>query len=477
MTNIKHVQRKNILADPVAQFMKFYPNAADKLITALTRLQQQYTELEKHLKDKQNQCKKISRQIGEAKGKGLPADNLMQAMQEQSTNKNNLKTQLNDISDDILNYFKQEDNPVHATPQFPIVPPVRIHTDQTVSYDQISISLLNDEDDAWNRYVESNPATSLYHRTEWKNLIHNVFGHECYYFYASNNNSEIVGILPLARLKSRLFGDFMVSMPYFNYGGAVANSLSIEQKLIQAANNHAENVGTNHIEYRDDIARDGLPVRAEKVNMILSLPGTQKVLWNTFTSKLRSQIRRSQREETQVKIGGAECLEDFYSVFAQNMRDLGTPVYGKLFFRKILQTFPQHSKIIIVHMENRPVAAAFLLGHKDTLEIPWASTIKGVNNLSMNMLLYWEVLKFAVKNRYRYFDFGRSSKDSGTFRFKQQWGAKPKQMYWHYWLPENVDLPKLNPDNPKYALAIHIWKKLPIFITKFLGPLIVKNLP
>ena len=131
----------------------------------------------------------------------------------------------------------------------------------------------------------------------------------------------------------------MVSMPYFNSGGAIANSLSIEQKLMQTANSHAENIGSDHIEYRDNISRDGMPVRSEKVNMILSLPDTHEALWHSFTSKLRSQIRRAQREETQVIIGGAECLDDFYTVFAQNMRDLGTPVYGKSFFRKILQQF------------------------------------------------------------------------------------------------------------------------------------------
>jgi FemAB-related protein (PEP-CTERM system-associated) len=178
-----------------------------------------------------------------------------------------------------------------------------------------------------------------------------------------------------------------------------------------------------------------------------------------------------------VTFGGEECLEDFYTVFARNMRDLGTPVYGKTFFSKILQYFAEHSRIVVIHIGNQPVAAAFLLGNKDTLEIPWASTIKDVNHLSMNMLMYWEVLKYAIENRYKYFDFGRSSKESGTFRFKQQWGAKPKQLFWHYWLAKNVELPKLNPDNPKYALAINIWKKLPINITKWLGPLIVRNLP
>jgi FemAB-related protein (PEP-CTERM system-associated) len=253
--------------------------------------------------------------------------------------------------------------------------------------------------------------------------------------------------------------------------------LLIEQKLMDAASNLAKSIGTGHIEYRDEIVRNSLPVRTDKVNMILSLPESEGHLWDTFPSKLRSQIRRAQREKVQVNSGGIECLADFYTVFAQNMRDLGTPVYGKVLFENILQTFPEGCRIINVHHEGRPVASAFLLRYKETLEIPWASTIKDVNHLSINMLLYWEVLKFAIKNRCQYFDFGRSSKGSGTFRFKQQWGAKPKPSYWHYWLPDDVEMPKLNPENPKYLLAISIWKKLPVFLTKILGPKIVRNLP
>ena len=476
MTEISTAQRKKILSDPVTLFASACPDAIEKQITALAKLQQQLLELKKQQKNRRNQCKKISRQIGEAKREGQPTDKLMQAMQEQSAKINNLKAQLSDISENILSYFKSGNDADNATEQFPTLPPVRVHRDPTASDSQISIVLLSDENNNWNHYVESHPGTSLYHRTEWKDLIQNVLGHECYYFYASNNG-EIVGILPLVRLKSRLFGDYMVSMPYFNAGGAIANNLSIEQKLIQTANEHAQNIGTDHIEYRDNIAREGLPVRTEKVNMILSLPDTHDKLWHTFTSKLRSQIRRSQREKVRVDIGDAEYLNDFYTVFARNMRDLGTPVYGKSFFSEILQNFAGHSKIIVISIENQPVAAAFLLSYKNTLEIPWASTIKEVNHLSMNMLLYWEVLKFAIEKQHRYFDFGRSSKESGAFRFKQQWGAKPKQCYWHYWLRNNSGMPSLNPNNPKYKLLISIWKKLPVSVTKYIGPNIVKNLP
>ena len=468
-------KKSRILADPASLFAKVYPNATEDQLLILNRLKQQYVDAKKQLDVIQTQTKKISRQIGEAKRREQPIEHFMHAMREHGQTTKKLKTRLNELSGKILSHFESEKF-TKKTLQETALPPARVHTEKAISDEQISIKRLGDEFDAWNQYVESNPAASLYHRAEWKELIREVFGHECYFFYAICNK-QVVGVLPLVRLNSFLFGDFMVSMPYFNTGGAIANRLLIEQKLMSTANDLAKKIGTGYIEYRDDIARNTLPVRTDKVNMILSLPDKEDKLWGIFPSKLRSQIRRAQRENAQISVGGTECLNDFYTVFAQNMRDLGTPVYGKALFDKILQIFPEDSRIISLHHGGRPVAAAFLLGYKETLEIPWASTIKEANHLSVNMLLYWEVLKFAIKNRYQYFDFGRSSKDSRTFRFKQQWGAKQKQLYWHYWLPDDVKMPQLNPDNPRYSMAITIWKKLPIFLTKWLGPHIVRNLP
>ncbi len=211
--------------------------------------------------------------------------------------------------------------------------------------------------------------------------------------------------------------------------------------------------------------------------MLLSLPDSEQTLWQGFTAKLRAQIRRPQREQTRVFIGGREYLNDFYAVYSRNMRDLGSPVQSKHFIDNILLHFPQNSWLIVIKLGQRPVAAGFLLGLGDTMEIPLASTIREVNSLSINMLLYWEVLKFAIKQNYSQFDFGRSSKNAGTYRFKQQWGAQPKQLYWHYWLGNSETPPSLNPSNPKYAIIINVWKRLPLIIANLLGPAIVRNLP
>ncbi len=477
MASIQNSQRTAILADPVTAFSKAFPDAKEKPVAELTGLQQQYAEIKKQHKEILDQRKKLSRQIGDAKRNGQPVDGLVQAVQEKSTKIDCLKTQLSSLSERILDYFETEKTTEDSAGETLDLAAERAYTEPSTPASQISVKQLSeDKNNDWNRYLDSNPAASIYHRSEWKTLIKDVFGHHGYYFYA-HNNGKITGVLPLIRLKSGLFGDFMVSMPYFNYGGAIADSPSIEQALMQSANRLAEKLGITHIEYRDDVEREGLPVRSEKVNMILTLADNSDTLWDTFPSKLRSQIRRAQREDVRLKTGNKDCLDDFYTVFSRNMRDLGTPVYGKAFFMEILQCFTAQSKIVIVYLKGKPVAAAFLLGHKHTLEIPWASTINDVNHLSINMLLYWEVLKFAINNQYRYFDFGRSSKDSGTFRFKRQWGARPKQLYWHYWLPNNAKLPELNPNNPKYMLAISLWKKLPVSITRFIGPSIVKNLP
>jgi FemAB-related protein (PEP-CTERM system-associated) len=177
-------------------------------------------------------------------------------------------------------------------------------------------------------------------------------------------------------------------------------------------------------------------------------------------------------------VGREEELDSFYSVFSRNMRDLGTPVYAKSFFRNILERFPETTHICTVYTQNGQAAASgFLVGFKGTLEIPWASSLRSYNQCSPNMLLYWSVLKHACEKGFKVFDFGRSTRDEGTYRFKEQWGARPVQLYWYYWMRNEGALPELNPRNPKYQLAIKVWKKLPIAVTKLIGPLIEKNLP
>ncbi len=335
------------------------------------------------------------------------------------------------------------------------------------------------EEAAWDAYVDAHERGTLYHKIVWRRLVAGLFDPETHYLVARGRERNIAGVLPMVRLKSLLFGDFLVSVPYVNYGGAIGNSPDAEQALMECAADLGRRLGIDHIECRDTLGRPGLdwPVRTDKAILKLALPSSAEELFRALGSKLRAQVRRPLKEGATVLHGGGELLNDFYSVFARNMRDLGTPVYPRQFFRAILSTFPEAASITVVRLANRPVAAGFLLSHRGTLEIPWASSLREYNHLSVNMLLYWESLRRATETGHQAFDFGRSTRDSGTYRFKRQWGAEPLPCHWHYWLSRHTDLPHLSPGNPKYRAALWLWQRFPVFLANLVGPHIVRHLP
>ncbi|GAB3001888.1 FemAB family PEP-CTERM system-associated protein [Psychrosphaera aestuarii] len=346
----------------------------------------------------------------------------------------------------------------------------------------ISVSILPpDEFAAWDKYVSDHPLSSLYHKSDWLSLIEASFGQKAYYFIAKNTDDTIVGVLPIINLDSWLFGNYMVSMPYFNYGSVLADSVAVENQLISAAIEAAQQNKVSHIQFRAIESAESLlktmPVSTQKVNMILDLPETPELLGKAIGSKRRSQIKRPIREGVSHKFGGVELLEDFYEVFCLNMRDLGTPVYSKTFFKAILETFPDNSLLCVVYWQGKPVSTGFLMHYKDRMEIPWASTVRYANRISVNMYLYWQILSYAIENDFKQFDFGRSTVDAGTYKFKKQWGAEPLQCYWYHWVPEGGEVPNLSPSSAKFDLAIKVWQKLPLWVTKMIGPPIVRNLP
>lgn len=339
------------------------------------------------------------------------------------------------------------------------------------------IEVLEDEKKRWNDFVYSSDQCNCYHLAGWREIIQRACGHKCYYL-SSEDGNEINGILPLVLMKSVFFGKYLISMPFFNYGGMAAYRADVRKSLMDKAIDLAQTHKADFIELRTTTPMDGFMSKMAKVSMRLRLPTGFETLRNSFPSKLRSQIKRPTREGMYSKIGREKELDGFYKVFSQNMRDLGTPVYPKNFFKQILLQFPERTWICTVYSRgDEPVASGFLVGFKDTLEIPWASSLREYNSHSPNMLLYSSVLQFACENGYEVFDFGRSTPGEGTYKFKEQWGAKPLQLHWHYWLSNGGKLPELNPRNPKYRAVIAAWKKLPLWFTNLVGPKIVRNIP
>jgi FemAB-related protein (PEP-CTERM system-associated) len=278
--------------------------------------------------------------------------------------------------------------------------------------------------------------------------------------------------------KTPLFGRFATSMPFLNYGGVLADDARAAEALLAAGIREARAAKAAYLELRHtDRMFDHLAVREHKVSMVLRLQSTVDAQWHAIDRKLRNQVRKAEKSGLRAVVGGEELLDGFYDVLAQNMRDLGSPVHSARFFRDVLTTFPARSRILAVFKDSTPIAASFVLGHRGSLEVPWASAIRAYNPLCPNILLYWEMLKFAIGHGYTQFDFGRSTPNEGTYNFKAQWGAEPRPLFWEYWLNEGVTLPDRSPKNRKFSAAISLWQRLPVPVTRLVGPMIVRNIP
>jgi serine/alanine adding enzyme len=330
---------------------------------------------------------------------------------------------------------------------------------------------------AWQEFVERHEECSNYHRWGWKQVIENSFRWPTFYLWAETDG-RIYGILPLVWQKSQLFGSFVTSLPFLNSGGVVAESQEARDALVAEAIAIAKRKGAQYLELRQRFNPEvNLPAKTHKVAMVLPIEPDSEAMWAALPHKVRTDIRKCMKAGLEAQFGGEEFLSIFYDVFAENMRDLGTPVYGRRFFTEIFKAFPQSSHICVVRHQSKPIAVSFLSEYRGTIEALWSSSLYAFAQLKPNMFLYWSILCFAGKKGFRLFDFGRSSVGSGTHRFKKQWGSREVPLHWVYWVPDGAALPELNVENPRYQLAIRIWQKLPVPITKLVGPSIVKCLP
>ncbi len=372
----------------------------------------------------------------------------------------------------------------------------------------------NSELSDWDAYVKSHPSGSIYHLSGWSIIVEKTYGHEIFRLVAFDENdvagaktsptagqcvpahpeqtgrNKIFGVLNLVRLKHPIFGRSLISLPFFDFSGILADSQEVTAALIREAIRLGEKLKVSEIELRNLELLEWNPVteaenysknssvrtQSNKVRMVLELPDSPGALMKSFKSKLRSQIRRPQKEGLIAQLGGLDLLEDFYSVFATNMRDLGSPVHSKRFIETTLKVFPENARIVVVYKGKLPLACSLIAGFKNTLENPWASSLRQYGRLSPNMLLYWAMLEYACDNGFQRFDFGRSSPDEGTYKFKEQWGAKPVPLYWQYISLNGKTTGNSISEDSKFQLASEIWKRLPVTLTKVIGPRIRKHI-
>lgn len=326
----------------------------------------------------------------------------------------------------------------------------------------------------WEQFVSSHPDATSYHRWNWKYIFENVFGWNTYYLLAQNDGATH-GILPLVWQKS-LRGSYLSSMPHLKGGGVVAAGRAVEEQLIVRATDIAREVKAEYLELRHlNDHQLNLATRDDKIGAVLEIESDAGARLSRLDKKTRNLVRKSQTFGMAAEFGSAELLEDFYRVYCHNMRDLGSPTYSRDFFAEILTRFPADTHLCAVRREGEVVAAAFLIGFRETVEAAWASSYRKYRELKPNMFLYWELLSFAARRGYRWFDFGRSSVGSGTYEFKLQWGAQPTPLHWDYWLANGKPMPGTRGSNMQ--LASRIWRHLPVAITNNLGPRLIKLIP
>lgn len=355
-----------------------------------------------------------------------------------------------------------------------------MHTAAPIEQDGTCIiAVLPQPSTDWDAFVAGHPQASVYFLSGWTLLAQEVFGHGAWFVEARDQGGRLLGVLPVIHQKT-LLGNFATSLGFFNYGGVLCTSEVVAREMMERAQAHAESAGCSYIEFRDTQARGGTwRVRTDKITMILPLPADVATLGKQLGAKLRSQIKRADREDVSVRIGGAELLKDFYEIFCHNMRDLGTPVYPHKFFAAILDKFPQHCVLVVINRMGKPAAAGFVVIADGFAEIPWAACREDAKPAGFNMKLYWEVLCMVVDRGCKQFDFGRSTIDSGTYKFKKQWGAQPQQLHWHRWErnPQHQDAGQAPAEGKLMQYATLVWKRLPVGVANALGPFVSPGLP
>lgn len=328
-------------------------------------------------------------------------------------------------------------------------------------------------DAEWDEYVRAHPEGSFYHLSSWRQIVASALGKPAFGLTVRDSDGSLRGILPLIRQQGRIVGDRLVSLPFCNHGGPVADDTATVNALYGAAAELRRELGASRLEIRDHEDR-GLdwPVRTDKVLMTRLLPASDAALEGELGTKLRSNIRRGLRERPEVRHGGAELVDDFWSVFAVNMHELGTPVLPLTWFRKVINGAPGNVHLVTVRLDGRTVAAAFLIHWRDTVEVPWSASLRDFARRKPNMVLYRECLAWAISQGASTFDFGRSTRDEGTYEFKWHWGARPQPLYWY----EN-GLGAGGRQGARRERFASAWRRLPLWLANAIGPRITANLP
>jgi FemAB-related protein (PEP-CTERM system-associated) len=326
----------------------------------------------------------------------------------------------------------------------------------------------------WDAFVEGCPEASFFHKAGWKEVVERAFGHPMHYFFAEQDG-RIVGVLPVGHVKSLLFGNALISNPFCVYGGAAAESEEARLALEEKAVGLARELGVDYLELRNRFARPNQ-------RLTKSLYVTFRKELNPDPEKNLAAIPRKQRAMVRKGIGAGLTgvidagVDRLYEAYAESVRNLGTPVFPKPYFALLKEVFGEACEVLTVEHEGKVVASVMNFYFRDEVLPYYGGGTEAARDLKANDFMYWEVMRRAVEKGIRIFDYGRSKEGTGSYRFKTHWGFEPEPLHYEYELVKATAMPDINPLNPKYRMFVAAWQRLPLPISKLVGPWIARNL-
>jgi FemAB-related protein (PEP-CTERM system-associated) len=346
----------------------------------------------------------------------------------------------------------------------------------TDTYELRMLGTHAEELNAWDAFVDQCERGTFFHLSGWKTVIENVFGHTCHYLYAKSAG-EIVGVLPLVEQKSMLFGHALISTPFCVYGGVAANSEDVMLFLEQQAMEKAHQLGVDYLEMRYPFERNNpaLTVKCAHSTFGWELAENDEAILAGVKKKQRAVIRHSLNNELSFRIDNDTSTA--YQVYSESVRNLGTPVFSAKYFGELKKVFAEKCDVLTVEHEGKPVSSVLSFYYKSQVLPFYGGGIEQARALKSNDFMYYQLMCSSKKTRQTtWFDFGRSKDDSGAFSYKKTWGMEPKPLYYQFYLVNAESLPNLSPNNPKYQMFIRMWQKLPLVVSRFIGPFLSKYL-
>ena len=340
---------------------------------------------------------------------------------------------------------------------------------------EIQIKVLDDSiKSQWDTFVQNCAQATFFHKAGWQSVIEQSYGHRMHYLYAEQGG-EIVGVLPLGHVKSYLFGNALISCPFCVYGGVATENDQARDLLYNAAMDMAKELNVDHLELRNrDKRHKELPGKDLYVTFRKKIDSDPEVNMNAIPRKQRAMVRKGIQAGLVSNVH--EDVNQFFDIYAVSVRNHGTPVFPKRFFSLLKREFGKDCEISVVTQGDSAIAAVMTFYFRDEVLPYYGGGTPAARQVKAFDFMYWDVMRRAGENGLSVFDYGRSKVGTGSYSFKKNWGFTPEPLHYEYYLVNSKTVPDINPLNPKYRFFINVWQKLPVPLTKIVGPMIAKNL-